>query len=118
MMWTILARLDGVDTSGGAVWYEKGQKWAMEKGVSDGTDPNGSITREQLVTMLWRYVGEPKAEGNLNGFIDADEVSSWALEAMQWAVGAGVIHGDGAKLNPRGQATRAEVAQIFKNYFE
>ena len=118
MMWTILARMDGVDTTGGASWYEKGQKWAMDNGISDGTSSNANITREQLVTMLWRYLGEPEAEGDLNAFVDGSKVSSWAQDAMTWAVANKVISGKGdGVLDPQGYATRAEVAQIFKNYF-
>ena len=59
MLMTVLARFDGQDTTGGAVWYEKAMEWAREHGVSDGSDPEGSITREQLATMLWRYAGSP-----------------------------------------------------------
>lgn len=55
MMMTILARQDGVSTSGGGTWYEKGMAWAKENGISDGSAPNGSITREQLAVMLYRY---------------------------------------------------------------
>lgn len=119
MMWTVLARQAGVDTEGGADWYSVAQEWAIVNGVSDGTNPSGSITREQLVTMLWRHLGEPEAEGDLSDFADAADVSDWAEEAMAWAVGAKVIGGRGnGILAPTGLATRAEVAQIFKNYFE
>ena len=52
MVWTIIARAEGVDTSGGATWYAKAQDWVVGKGISDGTEPNAPITREQLVTML------------------------------------------------------------------
>ena len=55
MVWTTLARLEGVNTTGSNPWYLAGQNWAMVTGVSDGTEPNGNITREQLVTMLYRY---------------------------------------------------------------
>ena len=55
MVWTTLARLEGVNTANSDPWYLAGQNWAMATGVSDGTDPNGNITREQLVTMLYRY---------------------------------------------------------------
>ena len=117
MMMTMLARLDGVDTTVGATWYEAGVKWAVEKGISDGTNPNANITREQMVTMLYRYAGEPAVSGNLiEGFADADQVSDWAYEAMSWAVTNGIIRGNGEGLNPQGTATRAEVAQILCNY--
>ena len=118
MMMTMLARLDGVDTSTGSTWYEAGMKWAMDKGISDGTNPNGDITREQMVTMLYRYAGMPSVSGNLlNGYKDADQVSSWAKDAMTWAVTNGIIQGKGnGTLDPQGTATRAEVAQIRYNY--
>lgn len=63
MLMTVLARFDGQDTTGGAVWYEKAMTWAKENGISDGSNPDGSITREQLATMLWRYVGSPSGDG-------------------------------------------------------
>jgi len=120
MMWTLLARLDGVDTDGGESWYDKGLEWARENGVSDGTSPNGSITREQLVTMLWRAEGEPEGDLKaLEGYADADKLSDYAREALAWAVEHGVINGRGNDiLAPQGTATRAEVAQIFCNYLE
>ncbi|MBU5435765.1 S-layer homology domain-containing protein [Pseudoflavonifractor sp. MSJ-37] len=125
MLMTMLARLDGVDTTGGSTWYEKGRAWAMEKGVSDGTDPEGTITREQLVSMLYRYaqykgydvsVGE---DTNILSYADAQSISEWAMSAMQWACGAGVIHGTSdVTLSPLSSATRAEVAAMFLNYME
>ena len=118
MVWTILARLEGVDTEGGASWYAKAQAWAMESGVSDGEDPMGAITREQLVTMLWRYSGAPGVEFLLTA-PDAGKISSWAMDAMRWAVSEGIIEGDetGA-VNPTGSATRAEAAAIFMRFAE
>ena len=118
MVWTILARLEGVDTEGGASWYAKAQAWAMECGVSDGEGPMGAITREQLVTMLWRYSGAPGVEFLLTA-PDAGKISSWAMDAMRWAVSEGIIEGDetGA-VNPTGSATRAEAAAIFMRFAE
>ena len=118
MVWTILARLEGVDTEGGASWYAKAQAWAMESGVSDGEDPMGAITREQLVTMLWRYSGAPGVELLLTA-PDAGKISSWAMDAMRWAVSEGITEGDetGA-VNPTGSATRAEAAAIFMRFAE
>ena len=82
---TVLARYAGEDTTGGATWYEKGMEWAKTNGVSDGTNPNADITREQLVTMLYRYAGSPTANGKLDNFSDSASVSSYAENAMQWA---------------------------------
>ena len=117
MMWTVLARLDGKDVSGASTWYAKAMTWAIEKGVSDGTFPANSITREQLATMLWRAAGSPEAKGALTNFNDATSVSSWATQAMTWAVEQGLISGmgDGA-LNPQGNATRAQLAVILTAY--
>lgn len=124
MVWTTLARLDGVNTEGSAPWYRAGQDWAVVTGVSDGTDPNGRITREQLVTMMYRYaqlkgydvsVGE---NTNILSYDDAFSISEWAAPAMQWACGAGLIHGNGAKLEPQGAANRAQLAVILYRYAE
>ena len=119
MLWTVLARFDGEDTTGGNVWYEKGMEWAKANGVSDGSNPNGSITREQLATMLWRYSGSPAVEGGLDRFSDADKVSGYAVDAMRWAVEIGLIDGIGNDtLAPQGDATRAQLATILTRYCE
>ena len=118
MLMTVLARYAGEDTTGGAIWYEKGMNWAKAKGVSDGTNPEVNITREQLVTMLYRYAGSPKANGSLDSFSDAASVSSYAVNAMQWAVANGIVNGSNGKLNPQNNATRAEVAAILMRFCE
>ena len=118
MVWAILARIDG-ETVTGADWAAEAREWAVAAGVSDGTDPDGYVTREQLVTMLYRYAGEPAASGSLSGWADAARVSDWAEGAMVWAVGEGVITGASAtELNPAGSATRAECAAILMRYVE
>lgn len=118
MIWTMLARLDGVNTDGGANWYAKAQEWAVSEGVSDGTDPMGAVTREQLVTMLWRFKGEPAVDFLLTAK-DAGEVSSWAYEAMRWAVAEGIIEGDeNGLITPTATATRAQAAAIFMRFIE
>lgn len=113
MMMTILARMAGVDTTGGKTWYEKALAWAVEEGISDGTHPEATITREQLVTMLHRFAGEPAAEGDLSAFTDGKTVSPWAKEAVIWAVEAGILQGSDGKLRPQAAATRAETAQLL-----
>ncbi len=118
MLMTVLARYAGQDTTGGSVWYEKGMNWAKTNGVSDGTNPTASITREQLVTMLWRYAGEPAGTASLDGFNDASTVSSYAVTAMRWAVEKGIINGANGSLNPRNNASRAEVAAILMRFCE
>ena len=119
MLMTVLARFDGQDITGGAVWYEKAMAWAKENGISDGSDPDGAITREQLATMLWRYSGSPAGDGSLSAFGDSASVSSYAAEALRWAVGEGLISGtDGGLLAPQGSATRAQVATILMRFVE
>lgn len=120
MLMTVLARFDGQDTTGGAVWYEKAMAWARENGISDGSNPDGSITREQLATMLWRYAGSPAGDGSAIGrFTDSGKVSSYAVEAMNWAVGTGLFGGMGdGTLAPQGRATRAQVATILMRFVE
>ena len=116
MLMTVLARYAGTDTGGGATWYEKGMSWAKANGVSDGTNPSGSITREQLVTMLYRYQKSPAVSGELS-FSDAGSVSAWASDAMRWAVAKGIVTGmnDGT-LAPQQTATRAQVATILMRF--
>ena len=111
---TVLARLDGADTTGAAL--EKGMAWAVANGISDGSNPNAPITRQQLAAMLYRYTGSPAVEGTLN-FPDAGSVSDYAKDAMLWATQNGIINGktDG-RLDPTGLATRAQVATMIARY--
>ena len=118
MVWTIIARADGVDTSGGATWYAKAQEWVVAKGISDGENPSAAITRQELVTMLWRLAGEPVVNYALTA-PDADAISGWAYEAMRWAVSEGIIEGDeNGAVTPAATATRAQAAAIFMRYLE
>ncbi len=118
MIWTILARMNNIrtDVNPGATWYERGMVWAMEQGITDGTDPMGEITREQLATMLWRNAGSPAAAGDMSAFSDTGAVSPYAQTAVRWAVGAGILNGSNGKINPQGTATRAEVAAMVARY--
>ena len=117
MLMTILARMDGVDTTGSDPWYQKGMEWAVAEGVSDGTNPEGTITREQLAVMLYRYSGNPAVSADALTFADADAVSDWAVDSVKWAVANGIISGKGNNtLDPQGNATRAEVAQMLYNF--
>jgi len=114
MLMTILARMDGVDTTGGATWYTKGMEWAVAESVSDGTNPEGVITREQLVTMLYRSFGSPEVSEEALTFADAAQISDWAADAMKWAVENGILTGKGNNtLDPQGNATRAELAAVL-----
>jgi len=105
-------------------WYAEAVSWAAGRGIVGGYGngtfgPNDPITREQLAVMLWRYAGSPAATDKELYFNDTDEISSFALDAMRWAVENGVLNGYGdGRLNPQGQATRAQVAQMLKNYLE
>ena len=117
MLMTVLARLDGKDTSGGSIWYEKGMDWAKANGVSDGTNPENVITREQLAAMMYRYAGSPATSESLDGFTDNSAVSDYAADAMRWAVEQGIISGMGdGTLAPQGDATRAQVAAMLTNF--
>ena len=122
MIVTILARVEGVNTNG-TPWYAAGQKWAMDNGISDGTNMIGEVTREQLAAILYRYAklkGYATSKSNkLDSFKDADKVSSWAVEAMQWANAESLINGkSNSMLDPQGKATRAETAAILMRFME
>ena len=118
MIVTVLAAYEGVDTTTGSTWYEAGRQWAMANGISDGTNMNQNLTREELAVMLWRYAGSPTV-APLSGYSDLDNISDWAEMAMAWAVRNGMIAGmDGNMLNPGGQATRAQVATILMRFVE
>lgn len=108
-------------------WYSQGIAWASAKGIVNGMGgglyaPNDAVTREQLVTMLYRFEKDYRqvavpATGSLSGFPDGNSVSSWAQDAMGWAVGAGLIQGrNTGYLDPAGTATRAEVATILQRF--
>ena len=116
MIVTVLAAYDGANTSGGSPWYAPGQAWAVANGISDGTDMDGSLTREQLAVMLWSYAGKPAA-GSLSGYADAANISDWAAQAMAWCVEQGVIGGiTPTTLSPQGEATRAQVAVMLQKF--
>ena len=114
--WTMLARIAGQDTGRSSTWYEVGRTWAMGLGITDGANPMGTLTREQLAAMLYRYVGSPAVSGALR-FADSASVSSWARDAMVWAVQNGILDGVGGnRLNPKGTTTRAQAAAIFMRF--
>ena len=116
MLMTVLARLDGQDTAVGETWDSVGMAWARENGISDGTNGESGITREQLALMLYRYAKAEKPTGGLDTYSDASQVSAWAAEAMAWAVEQGIIQGAAGKLNPTDIATRAEVAAMLERF--
>jgi hypothetical protein len=105
-------------------WYTEAIRWATSQGIVGGYGngtfgPNDPITREQLAVMLWRYSGSPAATNKELHFNDTDEISGFALDALRWAVENGILNGYGdGRLGPQGQATRAQVAQMLKNFIE
>ena len=123
MLWTVLARLDGQDTTGGTAWYEQGPAWAMAAGISDGTHTEGSVTREQVAAMLYRYAEakglDVSGRADLSKFGDVQSVSTWAAEALSWANARGIVTGKpGGLLDPQGKANRAEVAAMLQRDLE
>lgn len=117
MIVSVLQRYAGDTTSASGNWYEGARQWAMENGISDGTNMNGNVTREQLVTMLYRYIGSPQVVGSLADYSDNASVSPYAEQAMVWAVRNGIIGGMTADtLAPQGLATRAQVAAILERF--
>lgn len=116
-LWMVLDRLSGNKPANMA----EARAWSISSGISDGTNPGGSLTRQQLVTMLYRYAqlkGYATTGGaSLSGYADAGRVSSYAQAAMSWAVGNGIVGGttDG-RLNPQGTATRAHFATFLYRF--
>ncbi|MBR6826447.1 MAG: S-layer homology domain-containing protein [Oscillospiraceae bacterium] len=140
MLVTVLWRLDGqqapkeaanfADVAGGS-WYADAVAWASENGIVNGVgkgkfNPDGSVTREQIATILRRYAEskgiDTTAQADLSGYPDVGDVSSYATEAMAWANAAGLINGNkisgAVYLQPKGNATRAQVAAILMRYVE
>ena len=111
-LWTILARQVDADLTGGNTWYEKAQNWAKDKGVSDGADPNGAITRAQMVTMLYRAAGSPEVSITTT-FTDVPADSYYA-KAVAWAVENGITAGvGGGRFDPNSTCTRAQIATFL-----
>ncbi|MCF0149786.1 MAG: S-layer homology domain-containing protein [Firmicutes bacterium] len=107
----------------GSTWYSEAVVWAVENGIVEGVSadlfaPDRQVTREQLVTMIARYLKAAgfmgTERGDLDRFTDADQISAYALDSFRWACEAGIIEGSGTSLMPKKQATRAEVAAIFE----
>ena len=119
MVWTIIARMSGVDTTGGNSWYAKAQEWVITNGISDGENPTAAITREEFVTMLWRLAGEPVYTGDLSRVPDAGSISTWAQNAMLWSYATGLTEGDeNGALTPLATATRAQAAAMIMRFCE
>ena len=110
----------------GDTWYSDAVYWARLNGIVDGVennhfDPTGSLTREQMATILYRYAqykgADVSAAGDLSGFADSANVSSWAADAVKWAVGTGLVNGvEGNALAPQGTSTRAQTATVLARF--
>ena len=138
MLVTILYRLEDepqanyllpFDDVAAGTWYTEAVRWAASEGIVTGMTetafaPDSPVTREQFATILYRYSQQSGADvsigedTNILSYADALEISEYAMPAMQWACGAGVIEGSGANLNPQGQATRAEAAAMLMRFCE
>ena len=136
MLATILYRLAGEPAVSGdlpftdvesGTWYTDAVLWAAQNGIVNGLGENtfapmNTLTREQLVTMLYRYAQnkgyDVTASADLSGYPDADKIQSWAQEAMTWAVAEGIVEGMDGNLNPAGNATRAQIATILMRFCE
>ena len=135
MLVTILYRLEGEpDVTGeagfsdvGDTWYTDAVIWAAANDIVNGIGdnqfgPENTLTREQLVTMLYRYAQnkgyDVTASADLSGYPDAGQIQSWAQEAMTWAVAEGIVEGMDGNLNPAGSATRAQIATILMRFCE
>ncbi len=105
-----------------SAWYADAVNWAAANGYVTGYDngsfgPEDSLTREQLAVILYRHAGSPEPTGSLDGFTDAASTSDYAVDALRWAVGEGLLTGkDGGRLDPAGTASRAELAQILARF--
>ena len=138
MFVTVLSRLEGINASqysgssfsdvSAGQWYSEAIQWASQNnivgGIGDGKfDPNGSVSREQMAAIMYRYANYKNNNtsnvdaSKFNAFSDKGSVSDWAVEAMKWATDKGIINGMGDNtLAPQGTSTRAQVAQLFLNY--
>lgn len=115
-LWTILARQNDADLTGGANWYEKAQLWSKDKGISDGTQPDAAINRAQMVTMLWRAAGSPAAQSG-TAFQDV-AAGSYYSQAVAWAVEGGITAGvGGGRFDPNSTCTRGQIATfLYRTY--
>ena len=116
-LWTILARQNNADLTGGATWFENAQNWAKEKGISDGTNPNGTINRAQMVTMLWRAAGSPAPKATTRRFSDIMDDSYYA-DAVAWAIENGITAGVGGdRFDPNSSCTRGQIATFLHRLY-
>lgn len=132
MLATILYRMAGSPTEleiasysdvADRAYYTDAVNWAAAEGIMAGYGngrfgPNDPVTREQIVTILWRYTGSPSSEAGQD-FADKNTISSYAVDAVNWARASGIVNGkDGNRFDPQGNLSRAEAAVILKNYLQ
>ncbi len=116
-LWTVLARQGNADLSGGSNWYEKSQLWAVDKGISDGTNPQDSISRAQMISMLWRTAGSPGTTDSPR-FTDVP-ADAYYTDAVAWATKNNITSGVGnGKFDPNAACTRAQIAVFLHNAYE
>lgn len=126
MLMTVLARLDGADTTprGTESWFIRGHRWAVTNRISDGLDPHRALTLEEVSTMIYnyakfRYGATPVANFHLATMPDGNDVSSWAADGTNWMVDQGLLQGDlEGKLYPQRTASRAQVAALLHRFLE
>ena len=131
MIVTVLYRAAGSPEAGKSsftdvtevAWYADAIAWAQKEGIVNGVSdtkfaPMDNVTREQIAAILWRYTGSPKVEADLSSFKDAGSISSYAVDAITWAVSEGILNGDNGSLKPTANATRAEFACIVMRYLD
>ena len=116
-LWMVLARTSGSSPANMA----EARTWAINSGISDGSNPTGPVSRQQLVTMLYRYAVKQNTalsgSKDISTYADADSVSGYAKDAIAWAVGNGIVSGtSGNRLNPQGSATRAHFAAFLYRF--
>jgi GH25 family lysozyme M1 (1,4-beta-N-acetylmuramidase) len=104
-------------------YYKNAVTWAKQQGIINGTaatkfSPEENVTRQDMLTMLYRMAGQPAVKGSLSGFADADQVSSYAVEAVKWALSEGILKGTDGNIDPLGNATREQVAAFLTRYMQ
>lgn len=124
MLWTVLSRMDNATNTAapGQPWYQSGLNWAVSNGISDGTNPNGNITREQFATMLRNFAKHTGADtavdaAVLSRFADRGSIASYAVDSMAWAVTHGIVSGTtNSTISPSGLATRSQAAMMLMRF--
>lgn len=115
MTWLVLGRVSGNrNLEDCSPWYADAQAWAKNHQITDGKNPTAAVTRQELITMLYRWYGSPKVSGSLAGYRDGALVASWAKDAMVWALREGLVGIGSSTLAPDRVTTRAELAVVLQ----